>query len=179
MIPVTDLDATQREIYDIVPRSAERKLAHGPVTVLFNSPEFGRQLQRLGVFIHDHTSFETRLKELIILTVARDWGAHYPWNSHASAAVKRGVPVNVMEAIWQGQEPKFERDDEALVYHVTRSILKTRNIPDDLYERAVKAFGMKAMVELVGIVGYYTYVSMMANCFELEPGSACDYELPG
>ena len=138
---------------------------------MLHSPELARRAQHLGVFIHNHTTFETRLKEIVILTVAQAWGAQYPWNSHAAQAEKRGVPRAILQAIRKGEWPAFERDEDAIVYEVARSIQQTKHVPDDLFQRAVDRFGMQGVAELVGIVAYYTFVSIFANSFELEPGT--------
>ena len=37
---------------------------------------------------------------------------------------------------------------------------------------------MQGAVELVGIIGYYSYVAMIANAFELEPGTTLANPLP-
>ena len=42
-------------------------------------------------------------------------------------------------------------------------------VSDGCYERAEKALGSKALVELVSIVGYYTYVAFTLNTFRIEP----------
>ena len=40
---------------------------------------------------------------------------------------------------------------------------------DETYEAAVEALGQRGVVELTSVVGYYTYVAMTLNVFEIEP----------
>lgn len=37
-----------------------------------------------------------------------------------------------------------------------------------LYREGLAAFGERGMVELVGIIGYYTFVAMILNAFEMR-----------
>jgi 4-carboxymuconolactone decarboxylase len=40
-------------------------------------------------------------------------------------------------------------------------------VPESLYVEAVKVLGERKVVELVGILGYYTMVSMTLNVFDI------------
>ena len=42
-------------------------------------------------------------------------------------------------------------------------------MPDAIYRKAVESIGQRGVVELVGILGYYTLISMTLNTFEIEP----------
>ncbi len=41
-------------------------------------------------------------------------------------------------------------------------------MPKLLYGKAIEMLGEKGVVELVGLLGYYTLVSMTLNTFEVE-----------
>jgi 4-carboxymuconolactone decarboxylase len=47
-------------------------------------------------------------------------------------------------------------------------LLNTNRIGDALYKQGIQAYGERGMVELVGIVGYYTLVAMTLNAFEMQ-----------
>src|SRR5579862_5846996 len=47
--------------------------------------------------------------------------------------------------------------------------LKTRRVSDRTYRRVHDFVGDAAMVELVGILGYYTLISMTLNVFRMLP----------
>ena len=42
-----------------------------------------------------------------------------------------------------------------------------RRVPDELYAHAVAILGKDGVVDLVGILGYYTLISMTINAFEI------------
>ena len=46
--------------------------------------------------------------------------------------------------------------------------MRENRIGPDRYEAGLAAFGERGMVELVGIVGYYTFVAMTLNAFDMR-----------
>jgi 4-carboxymuconolactone decarboxylase len=48
------------------------------------------------------------------------------------------------------------------------SLCRTRWVPDTIYRAAVAAIGEQGVVELVGVLGYYTLISMTLNAFAIR-----------
>ncbi|MGB1418604.1 MAG: carboxymuconolactone decarboxylase family protein, partial [Candidatus Puniceispirillaceae bacterium] len=63
----------------------------------------------------------------------------------------------------------FHSPDEELVYSFTRELNLTRSVSDDLYARTVAELGPDATVDLVGILGYYSLISMTIKAFDVSP----------
>jgi 4-carboxymuconolactone decarboxylase len=55
------------------------------------------------------------------------------------------------------------------VYDFSATLNQAHAVSDELYDRAVATIGLRGVVELVGILGYYTLISMTLNTFEIEP----------
>jgi 4-carboxymuconolactone decarboxylase len=53
-------------------------------------------------------------------------------------------------------------EDEEIVYFVIE-LLKTKQIADPTFERAKLRFGNKGIVDMTGIVGYYSFLAMQLN----------------
>jgi 4-carboxymuconolactone decarboxylase len=51
-------------------------------------------------------------------------------------------------------------DDEAAVYEFCIQLHRTRNVDDATFNRALALFGEQGVVDLIGVSGYYTAVSM-------------------
>jgi len=59
-----------------------------------------------------------------------------------------------------------------VVYDFAMSLNLERKVPDALYDRAVGLLGQDRVIDLVGILGYYTLISMTINAFEVAaPGA--------
>lgn len=55
------------------------------------------------------------------------------------------------------------------MYEFSVSLNQKHEVSDELYQRVVVVIGLRGVVELVGILGYYTLISMTLNTFEIEP----------
>ena len=64
------------------------------------------------------------------------------------------------------------RDDEAVVYDFCTELHRNKNVSDATYKRAAAMFGEKGVMDLIGVSGYYTAVSMTLNVADvkLPPG---------
>jgi len=148
-----------------------------PFAAWLKNPELARRAQTLGELLRFDTTLPTRLSELAILLTARHWTAHYEWKVHKQAALQGGLAEAVIDAIAARRTPAFTAADERMVYTVSQSLLQTQTVPDALYAEAVLVLGETALVELVGVLGYYALVSMTLNTFQIGMPEAHQAEL--
>jgi 4-carboxymuconolactone decarboxylase len=171
MTRIPDLDPAemsteQRTVYDAI-ATGPRKGVRGPLAVWLHRPELARHAQALGRYCRYETMLPPRLSELAILTLARIWGAEYEWYAHQPIAIKAGVSPEIAEAIRIGQPPHFAHADEALIHEFIVTLHRDRKVDDALYSRAVAVLSAQGVVDLVGIAGYYTLISMTINVFQV------------
>ena len=166
MLAPEDMSADQRRVADEITSGPRRRLA-GPFNAWLRSPELAERAQKLGAFLRFETSLSKRLKELAILVTARHWNAQFEWYAHEPEALDGGLGVDIIDAIRARQRPDFTKADEELVYEVSRALHDAHRIDDALYARAVETLGEDGTAELVGLLGYYTLVSMTLNVFEV------------
>jgi 4-carboxymuconolactone decarboxylase len=148
----------------------------GPFAVWLHAPEFGTLAQALGGHCRYKTALPARLSEFAILCTARLWRAQYEWFAHAPMAEKAGVTSKTIADLRGGREPKSAPKDERAIYAFVRELYKTRRVSDRTYKRVHAFLGDAAMVELVGILGYYVMISMTLNVFRMMPPQ--EVELP-
>lgn len=165
------MEPEQRRVLDAI-LGGPRGNLDGPFLAWIHSPALADHAQRLGAFCRYDTRLELRLTELAILFTAAWWQSQAEWQIHEPIAREAGVSDAVIDALREGHEPVFECDDEALVVRLGQSLYRTRRVDDTLYDEAVAAFGEPAVVELVGVFGYYALVAMTLNVFEVRRGSA-------
>jgi 4-carboxymuconolactone decarboxylase len=138
-----------------------------PMIAWLRNPELARRGQRLGELLRYQTTLEPRLSELAILVTARFWTSHYEWFAHKREGLKAGMDPEVVAAIAARRVPALRDGAERAVYDVATSLFQTRRVPDALYRTGVSVLGERGMVELVGILGYYSMVAMTLNTFEI------------
>ena len=61
-----------------------------------------------------------------------------------------------------------------LPLHLTLTLTLTRRVSSANYADGVASLGETGMVELVSIVGYYSYLALTLNTFEIEDPHAPD-----
>lgn len=148
-------------------KSGPRGVVEGPLRVWLNSPGLADAAQALGAFCRYGTSLPPRLSELAILVTGAFWKSGFEWAVHAPIGLKAGLSAEVVEAIRAGRTPVFANEDEAIVHAFSSELHANHTVSVKTYAHAVAAFGEVAVVELVGILGYYTLISMTINAFEV------------
>jgi 4-carboxymuconolactone decarboxylase len=165
-IVVENLSPEQRRVYDAI-LSGPRGVVQGPLRVWLNSPDLADRAQALGAFCRFGTVLPPRLSELAIITTGAYWKAGFEWAVHAPIALKTGLDPQAVEAIRKGEQPTFAKPDEASVYAFASELLRHRRVSDETYRTAEKELGSRALVDLVGILGYYGLISMTIVAFQV------------
>jgi 4-carboxymuconolactone decarboxylase len=164
------MTAPQRALRDAIfsgPRGPRTKL-NGPFAIWLQAPEFGHLAQQLGAHVRFKTALSPRLSEFAILCTGAIWKAQYEWYAHAPMAEKAGVKPQTIKDIKAGRPPKAAPKDEQAIYEFVRELYRTRRVSDRTYKRMQGLLGDSALVELVGILGYYTLISMTLNVFRAQ-----------
>ena len=166
-----DLNAAQRALLESLRAGPRGKslTVRGPFAAWMHAPEFGQLAQALGAHARYKTALEPRLSEFAILCTARLWKAQYEWFAHAPMALKAGVKPKVIEDLRKGRAPASAPKDERAVYAFVQELYKTRRVSSPTYKRVRAFLSDAAMVELVGILGYYALISMTLNVFAMLP----------
>ncbi|WP_199091916.1 carboxymuconolactone decarboxylase family protein [Bosea sp. ASV33] len=159
---VDEMTADQRKLYDEVVSGPRGRLV-GPLRAVIHSPELATRWSRLGEFLRYATLLPARLNELAIIVVGRHWNSQLEFFIHAEAAKVAGLGADCIEAIRLGHAPAFAGDEEREIYDYARLLVQTGTVPDDVHEAIVARWGPRGAVELTGVIGYYTMVSMTLN----------------
>jgi 4-carboxymuconolactone decarboxylase len=141
----------------------------GPFAAWMHAPEFGQLAQALGAHARYHSTLPPRLSEFAILCTAAIWRAQYEWFAHAPMALKAGIPADVIEDLRSGRKPAGAAEDQQAIYNFVQELYETWRVSDETYKRLHGFLGDKAMVEFVGILGYYVLISMTLNVFHMLP----------
>lgn len=161
----------QREVVELI-TSGPHQQVMGPYPAWLQSPELAKRTRSLSEYLRFKSTPSKRLAEIAILITGRHWKAEFEFYAHAQLARKTGVEEPIIQALAAGKHPDFANSDDEVVYDLCTEMLNTRRISDATYKRALDAFGMQSLVELVTIMGYYCMVSITLNAFEapLPPG---------
>jgi 4-carboxymuconolactone decarboxylase len=168
-----EMSAEQRRVYDDIVRSRGTWL-NGPYAPLLQSPELADKAQAFGELVRYRTVIAPRLNELAILCTARHWDAQFEWYQHERIARREGLAEKVCTAIANFQVPLFDDEDERCIHAFCQELLQFHRVSDATYAAATARFGVRGVVELVAVMGYYSFIAMTLNAHEvpLPPGVA-------
>ena len=145
----------------------------GPYGTLMHAPEMAECFSALEGYFRDRGTLAKPDKELIILAVARQLGARFPWSRHEIRARQVGVRSEALETLRAEGPVDGLTPHERTVIEMARSLVRERKLSDELFARAQTELGTGPLVEAVGLVGHYNFISMVARTFELDvpPGT--------
>jgi 4-carboxymuconolactone decarboxylase len=141
---------------------------NGPFLGWIFSPELAQHAQKLGAFCRYRTGLPLRLSELAILVTAARWRSQAEWHIHEPIALDACVPAAVTHALRTGAKPHFDDADDRLVHDFAAELNDDKRVSDATYDAAVQRFGHTVVINLVGLLGYYTLVAMTLNTFGMR-----------
>lgn len=157
--------------------AGERRGMGGPFNVLLRSPEAGDLAQQFGAQERFHAALSRPVAETVIILTARWWMAQYEWNAHKRAALQAGVNPTVVEAIATGKRPAGLDPEMQAAYDFATELLKTRQVSDATFQAAKDKFGERGVVDMIGLMGWYSTVSMALNVDRYPLGEGVQPEL--
>ena len=151
----------------------------GPFHALLRSPELADRMRNLGDYIRFQNSLPAKVRELVIMMVARFWSAQYELYAHRRHSRDAGLDPAIADAIIEGRRPGSLTTEESLAYDFVRELLEHRDVSDPTYNAAIERFGERGVIDIVGTAGYFCFVSLVLNMerYPIPEGSAAAEEL--
>ena len=173
---VEDLTEEQKEIHDAIV-SGPRGHVVGPLRIWLNNPGLARSAQTVGEYARYGTSLSKGLSELAIITTGRVWSSAFEWEHHAPLAIEGGIDPENVNIISMGQRPNFTNVEEEAVFDFAAEANILKNVTDNTYNNLVNILNETAAIDIVGICGYYSLISMTLNVFKV-PSDTDKWPLP-
>ena len=143
---------------------AERKQAvFGPFVPLSRSPQLMIDAARMGTYLRFGNTLPRALSEFAIILQARRWTQEYEWYVHAADAKTAGLPEEIIQAVAEGRRPEKMTDEQDIIYEFGRELNDQHAVTDRTYARALARFGEQGVMDLVGVNGFYSLISMALN----------------
>ena len=161
-IPAEKQTVEQRKAAEAV-RANRKQDVFGPIVPLHRSPEVMLRAMAMGDYLRYRTVFPTKLNEFIILLTSRHFTQQYEWYVHYPIAIKEGLSRDIADAVAGGRRPTGMSSDEELIHDFCTELLRNNSVSDSTYARSVARFGEQGTIEMVGVVAYYTFQSMVLN----------------
>jgi 4-carboxymuconolactone decarboxylase len=157
-----DMSSEQQAVAQAIIDSP-RKGIRGPFPALLRRPQLADATRVLGDCVRYNSSLSDRSRELAILMVVRHWNVDAEWASHGKIGREAGIQDAVLEAIEKRVRPSDLDPTDAAIYDICAELLAGQEVSDATFARALQEFGEVGVVDLVGAIAYYNYISTIMN----------------
>ena len=150
----------------------------GPYGILLHSPDLAARVAHTGTYVRFDCDIPDGLKEVVIITTAREIKSQYEFTAHARLAREAKISEETIKAIAQGTAPQGLSGDEEIVVRYTKELLQNHKISDASFNAVKDRFGVRGTVDLTGLIGHYLLVGQILAAFDVELAPGTAPELP-
>lgn len=173
---MTDRAAVPEALHDAYDQVAGDRhgTVSGPYGVLLHSPELAVRGAALSNYLRWNSDLTAAQREIAILAAARHFDAAVMWAGHTRLGREAGVREAAIDLIARGGDPAELAGEEAEIVRYVRELLDTNRVTDATFRALHRRLGDRGIVDLTGLVGYYAFVAVTLNAFEIEPPAGAD-----
>src|SRR5215831_2111998 len=163
-----ELDEAGQRIYDslVDPKGGSIRGLRGPGGILLHSPELSRYTRPLNRYLRHEAALGVR--ELAILTTARELDSQFEWAAHEREAVAEGVSREIIDTIKHRRDTSGLDAADAIVIQLGREIFGARRVTSATFARCLRQFGRRALVDLVALMGNYAGTAALLTAFDMQ-----------
>ncbi|MFC1995220.1 carboxymuconolactone decarboxylase family protein [Chloroflexota bacterium] len=129
--------------------------------VLAHNPDVLRNFLRLGSSLITRTELAPKLRELVILRVAKLTGSEYEWAQHYPIALEVGVSREQAEAISRWSDLAKFSDEERAVLQYADEVAQNVEVQDETFRTLHHHLNEQSIVELTLSIGYWGMVARL------------------
>jgi len=174
-----DLDGLGQRTYDslVDPKGGSIRGLRGPGGILLHSPELSRYTRPLNRYLRHEAALGVR--ELAILTTARELDSQFEWAAHEPEAIAEGISREIIDTIKHRKDTSGLDEADAIVIELGREIFGAKKVASATFARSSQQFGRRALVDLVALMGNYAGTAALLTAFDmqLDPGQAPPFPL--
>jgi 4-carboxymuconolactone decarboxylase len=168
-----DLDELGKRHYDrVATPGASIAGLQGPSGIGLYSPKAAEHARALNHYLRYEAGFSPRVREVAILTTAREMDSQFEWAAHEPEALKEGVDPRVIDVIKHRKPTAGLDESDATIIELGRQIFRDHKVMPEVFAKAKALFGPNKLIELVMLMGNYagTAALLTAVDMQLHPG---------
>ena len=164
-----DLDDAGKAHYDrVATPGATIAGLQGPSGIGLFSPKASEHARALNRYLRFEAGLAPRVREIAILTTAREMDSQFEWAAHEPEARKEGVEGRVIDVIKHRMPTAGLEETDATVIELGRQIFRDRKVTSDTFAKAKALFGPTKLVELVMLMGNYAGTAALLTAFDMQ-----------
>jgi 4-carboxymuconolactone decarboxylase len=134
------LDDAGQRTYDSLadPKGGTIRGLRGPGGIMLHSPVLSRHARPLNGYLRHLAGLGGRVRELAILTTARELDSQFEWAAHEPEALSEGISAEVIEVIKHRRDTNGLDEADAIVIELGREIFGARKVASATFARALQ-----------------------------------------
>jgi 4-carboxymuconolactone decarboxylase len=182
-LPLPDRDALDdggREAFDRLadPQGGSLRGLRGPGGITLHSPELARLTRPLNNYLRYGAGLGGRIRELAILTTARECDSQFEWAAHEDEARREGIGREVIEVVRHRGDLAALSESDAVIIALGREIFGGRRVSSGTYARCLALLGRRKLINLVALMGNYASTAAMLTAFDMQLDPGVEPPLP-
>lgn len=147
--------------------------AHSGIAVTALNPTMALKMAQLSRFLALETSWCQRadLRELALQTLNLHFKSDFSFQARLPAAKAAGISADLLAALPYWRKTSLFDEEQRLVIEYTNAVV-TGDVPAELFQRVVAAFGEQGTIEFTTVVGFWSCWAMIINAAEPRFDSA-------
>lgn len=181
-----DLNSVGQNAFDtyVSPGTGYDTGLRGPIGMLMHSPVLAEALFDVRQRVRYGTPKDQRLTELIIISTAREINNQYEYSAHEPLAIIAGLEQEIIDVVRYrknlnnlGTIDGFGETERTIV-SFTRELVSEEKVSAETFASAVNIFGYEGVVDITGLVGYYSFIAMTLKAFDVQQTVGSELLLP-
>ena len=171
-----ELTPDKRPIYDRIAET--RGSVVNVFQALLNSPDAAAAVANLGEYVRYRSPLAPTIREIAILSTARELNFEYEWAYHEPVAREVGVSDKVIDSIRSGRAPMGIPAKEGVFAQAAKELVRDGRLSDRTFQAIEHLLGPLQTVDLIVLVGFYTMLGRAIASLGVELGPGVKPRLP-
>ena len=164
-----DLDEAGKTAYDrgVKPGATIAGL-QGPAGIQLFSPRTAAHMTAINRYLRFEAGFTPHVREVAILTTAREMDSQFEWVAHEPEALKEGVPQTVIDIIKYRRSTSGIDETDALIIELGRQLWRDHKLSSETFAKAKAIFGPNELIDLVMLMGNYAGTAALLTAVDMQ-----------
>ncbi len=164
-----DLDEAGKKAYDraTAPGATIAGL-QGPAGVQLFSTKIVEHMTAINRYLRFQAGLTPRMREIAILTTAREMDSQFEWVAHEPEALKEGVEQSIIDIIKHRKSTAGLDGSDATVIELGRQIWRDHKVTPDTFAKAKALLGPNKLIDLVLLMGNYAGTAALLTAVDMQ-----------
>jgi 4-carboxymuconolactone decarboxylase len=164
-----DLDETGKRAYDRANTPGKTIVGlRGPAGIHLYSTGTVDAHNALTSYLRFQAGFDPKVREVAILTVAREMDSAFEWAAHEPEALQVGVPADVIDVIKHKKNTQGMDETYAAIIELGREALGKHKVTSAAFARVKALFEPAKLVQLTLLMGSYASTAVLLTTFDMQ-----------